>query len=230
MRKGLFVCMALVMFTAVSIVGPGSAVAFECITAQEAYDMVSSGQATLIDVRTLEECLWVGSPALEPGGNPIAYVIPWQITTISETGSRTTVLNPNFNALVQQTFPDTSQTLITLCRSGHRSTYSAERLESLGYNNVYEIDNILKEAASYPGGCGGFQGSNYGDAYNGYRGYPERLPVNKSPWKITVETNTANINNPEDSVSWMDTGLPITQKINQTKIPQLPAATIEDIE
>ena len=53
--------------------------AFDTITAQEAYDMVSSSQASIIDVRTLEEHLFVGGPALVPGGDPIAYLIPWKI-------------------------------------------------------------------------------------------------------------------------------------------------------
>jgi len=27
----------------------------------------------MIDTRTLEECYWVGSPALEPDGMPVAF-------------------------------------------------------------------------------------------------------------------------------------------------------------
>lgn len=49
MKKKLFA--VLVVFTAVLAIGVGSATAFENVTAQEAYDMVNSGQATLIDVR-----------------------------------------------------------------------------------------------------------------------------------------------------------------------------------
>jgi rhodanese-related sulfurtransferase len=222
MEKKLFKCIALIMFTAVLVICVGSAAAFEQITAKEAYDMVNSGQATIIDVRTLEEAVWVGSPALVPGGNPIAYLIPWEFWTgVDANGNSTYEPNPDFNALIEQTFPDNGQALITMCRSGHRSTKAAERLEDLGYTNVYEIDNFLKEISSYPGGNGGFQGSNYSNNYNGYRGYPDRLPVNSSPWKTTLETKTYRINNPDDSVSWMDTGLPITQKIDPEMIPTI---------
>ena len=160
--------------TAVLTIGVGSAAAFEQITAQEAYDMVSSDQATLIDVRTLEEVVWVGSPALEPGGTPIAYLIPWKFWTgVDADGKSTWNLNDNFGDLVLQEFgEDKSQALITMCRSGHRSTYAAEELELLGFTNVYEMDNPLKEEEAYPGGRGGFQGTNYKNVYNGYRGYP----------------------------------------------------------
>ncbi len=221
MKKNYLSILKLAIFTAVLAMIVGNAGAFQNITAQEAYDMVNNGQATLIDVRTLEEAVWVGSPALVPGGNPIAYLIPWQFWTgVDENGKSTYVLNPDFDALIEKTFgDDKGHALIAMCRSGHRSTYAAERLEELGYTNVYELDNARMEVEKYPGGCGGFQGSDYKGAYDGYRGYPERLPVNSSPWKTTLETETYSINNLDDSVSWMDTGLPITQKIDLTKIP-----------
>ena len=92
MKKKLFALLVMSVF----VVGVGSAAAVEQITAQEAYDMVNSGQATLIDVRTLEECYWVGSPALVPGGDPIAVVIPWQIITIDNSGTVTKEENPDF--------------------------------------------------------------------------------------------------------------------------------------
>ena len=57
---------------------------------------------------------------------------------------------------------------------------------------------------------GGFQGNSYGSDYDGYTGYPARLPHNQNPRKVTVQTSTDRIRNPESSVSWMDTGLPIT--------------------
>jgi rhodanese-related sulfurtransferase len=180
-------------------------------------------------VRTLEECYWVGMPAKydDVTGElvPIAVVIPWEIKTIDNQGKVTTTDNPDFNNLVLQEF-DEDQALITMCRSGGRSTYAAERLESLDFTNVYELDNALTEIESYPGGKGGFQGSNYKNTYgeyafDGYRGHPERLPENNSPWKITVETVTEDINNAEDSVSWKDTGLPITQKVDPSLIPTL---------
>ena len=218
MKKKLFALLVM----SVLVVGVGSAAAVEQITAQEAYDMVNSGQATLIDLRTLEECYWVGSPALVPGGDPIAVVIPWQIITIDNSGTVTKEYNSDFDTLVWQEFgDDKDQALIVICRSGKRSTAAAEELEQLGFTNLYEIDNYLREKEDNVGGRGGFQGTSYKNTYDGYRGHPERLPENNSVWKITVETYTEDINNTEDSVSWMDTGLPITQKIDPYLIPTL---------
>ena len=211
----------LVAFTVVLVIGVGSTTAFENVTAQEAYDMVNSGQATLIDVRTLEEVVWVGSPALVPGGDPIAYLIPWKFWTgVDQKGKSTYEPNENFNALVKQEFSE-DQVLITMCLMGKRGTAAAQRLETLGFTNVYELDNALKEEENGYGGCGGFQGTNYSNTYDGYRGHPERLPENNSPWKITVESVTEDINNAEDSVSWKDTGLPITQAVKPDLIPTL---------
>lgn len=211
----------LVAFTVVLVIGVGSATAFENVTAQEAYDMVNSGQATLIDVRTLEEVVWVGSPALVPGGDPIAYLIPWKFWTgVDQRGESTYEPNEDFDALVEQGFSK-DQVLITMCLMGKRGTAAAQRLETLDFTNVYELDNALKEEENGYGGCGGFQGTNYSNTYDGYRGHPERLPENNSPWKITVETVTEDINNAEDSVSWKDTGLPITQAVDPNLIPTL---------
>ena len=220
MKKKLFALLVILVL----VVGVGSAAAVEQITAQEAYDMVNSGQATLIDLRTLEECYWVGSPALVPGGDPIAVVIPWQIITIDNSGTVNKEDNFDFDTLVLQEFgEDNDQALIVMCRSGKRSTGAAEELEGLGFTNLYEIDNYLKEGEEEGsvGGRGGFQGTSYNNTYDGYRGHPERLPENNSLWKINVEIYTEDINNTEDSVSWMDTGLPITQKIDPYLIPTL---------
>lgn len=58
--------------------------AFKQITAREACDMVNSGQAKLVDVRTLEKCFWVGMPDVAGGG---LYVIPFQTKTIAPDGT-----------------------------------------------------------------------------------------------------------------------------------------------
>lgn len=216
MGKKLFTRLPLIILAVMLVMTVGSAAAVKNITAQETYDMVKGGEATLIDVRTLAEAAWVGSPALVAGGDPIAYLIPWMNWKgVDENGRSIMLMNPDFDALIEQTFgDDKNQTLIFMCLCGGRSLRAANRLESLGYTNVYNLDNPLK-------GCrGGFLGSNYGVTYDGYGGYPGRLPSNGLP-QITVQTDTDKINNPDDSVSWMDTGLPITRKIDPAKIPQL---------
>ncbi len=210
----------LYMFVSMLVLGSGLAFAYENITADEAYDMVNSGEAILIDVRTLEECLWLGMPDVAYGG---LYVIPWLTKTILADGTVETVdPNPYFDDIVLQEFDDEpAQALITMCRSGGRSTKAAMKLESLGFTNVYELDNALKEAENDKGGRGGFQGTSYDSSYDGYRGYPYRLPYNRSRKQITVQISTDRIRNPESSVSWMDTGLPITQALSDAIIPAL---------
>lgn len=224
-RKALSSLLFLVLLVLVtlSFTSSGNVAAFDLITAQEAYDMVANSQAKLIDVRTLEEYVFVGSPALEPGGDPIAYLIPWEhLEGIDESGNNEYRINPDFNELIEQTFGnDKSQALIIICRSGNRSTYAANRMEELGFSNIYEVDNKLREMTSYPGGRGGFQGSSYHSSYSGYRGYPGRLPEGLGSSIIKVQTSTDNIDSEDDSVSWMDTGLPMTQKADPDKIPKI---------
>lgn len=222
MKKNFYVNIILVLFSVILATGIRCSSAYELITAQEAYDMVSAVQAIIIDVRTLEESVFVGSPALEPEGESIAYLIPWKIFEgIDENGSKKFRDNPDFDTLVNQTFGnDKTQPLITMCASGIRSSFAAQRLESLGFTNVFEIDNKLKETSNYPGGVGGgFQGSSYNGLYDGYKGYPDRLDNGSSD--ITLETVTNDIDNENDSVSWMDTGLPITHKNDPNKIPKV---------
>ncbi|BHH83616.1 rhodanese-like domain-containing protein [Desulforhopalus sp. 52FAK] len=216
MKSKLLLC-TIVSFI---ILGSGFTFAYENVTAEEAYYMVNDGYAILIDVRTLEECSWVGMPYVGIDG---LYVIPWLTKTFSADGTVVTENNPNFGALALQEFGnDKDQALITMCRSGGRSTAAALFLEDLGFTNIYELDNILKEEENSKGGRGGFQGTLYDNVYEGYRGYPTRLPQNRSPHKVTVQTRTDRIENPESSVSWMDTGLPVTQDLADAIIPVLP--------
>lgn len=223
MKKNVFISLVLLMSLTLFFLGMGNVAAFDLITAKEAYDMVANGQAILIDVRTLEEYVFVGSPALEPEGDPIAYLISWEhLEGIDEYGQNEYRVNSDFDALIEQTFGyDKNQALIIICRSGNRSSYAADRMEELGYSNIYEVDNKLREMTSYPGGRGGFQGSSYNSSYNGYRGYPGRLHSEQGASDIKVQTVTNNIDSEDDSVSWMDSGLPITQKTDPDKIPKI---------
>lgn len=210
MKLKTFTVLAIAVFM-VSVMAIGSAKAFNQITAQEAYDMLTidvgvvttdvdgpklkEDKSFLIDVRTLEECYWVGSPA-DANGNPIAYNFPYKLWTSRidcETGKpilRT--VERLFGFFIRRTFPDKDTRLILMCRSGKRTDDAAEYLKTtLGYNNIYEIDRSDKT------GRGGFQGSSKSSppGFEGYRGWPGRSV-------------------PEESVSWMDTGLPITQTLN----------------
>ena len=80
--------------------------------------------------------------------------------------------------------------IILMCRSGKRTSevYNVTIFNYILFDAVYEIDQ-----PDGKNGSGGFQGTSYGDAYNGYRGFPERKTSFRDP----------------EPVSWSDAGLPI---------------------
>ena len=129
--------------------------------------------------------------------SPIAINIPYKLW--DETTAKTS-LNPDFNDKIRDLATiDDVDVLIVFCRSGSRSSTCGTEIENVGlFSAVYEIDDPTLGSA---GGVGGFEGSAYGDVYNGYHGFPGRLTeVQAVP-----------------SVSWKDTGLPI--KIGVSPIP-----------
>ena len=77
-------------------------------------------------------------------------------------------------------------TIILMCRSGGRS--GKRDFNTSLFKAIYEIDQPDGKS-----GRGGFEGTTYGNVYNGYRGFPGR--------------HTNNQEHP--SVSWTDAGLPI---------------------
>ncbi len=93
--------------------------------------------------------------------------------------------NPDFAATIESLSAD-YDVLILMCRSGKRSNTRA--FDTSLFDAVYEIDD-----PNGTNGHGGFQGTSYGDVYNGYRGYPGR--------------NTQSQDTP--SASWSDAGLPV---------------------
>lgn len=107
--------------------------------------------------------------------------------------------NDNFEAEIEAlATPDGEVVIILMCRSGKRTTDCVAGLTTSLFKAVYEIDRSDKN------GRGGFQGTSYGNDYNGYRGFPKR-PTSFQDYK---------------SVSWNDAGLPI-------KIGVCPAPSVE---
>lgn len=189
MKKRMILSIVVTMICFAPLLVLDNAMAYEHMTAKEAFTFwLTHEDAVLLDVRTLEELNWVGSPAydFEDGAGlvPISIVIPWQFEIISDNGTITTVQNKKFERIVERHF-ELGRPIIIFCRSGGRSSAAAEALEAVGYTHIAEIDT---EA----GGEGGFQG---GKNDSGYRGYPGRLES-------------------DYQVSWMDSGLPVTQKID----------------
>ena len=99
MKRRDSVIIVLCLFLLFIFWGTKGLQAYNLVTAQEAFDMVSAGEASLIDVRTLEEYVFVGSPALEGGGDPIAYLIEWEsLEGTNENGDLIFKNNPDFLA------------------------------------------------------------------------------------------------------------------------------------
>ena len=149
--KKTIVLAVLALVTAVS-----SASAFQNITPAQAYGMLTSGQAVMLDVRTTEEWAWVGHPGankLGEGAEIAANV--FNIAYEIEKPGRGFELTPNnlFLGDVAKMNLSSAQAIITICRSGSRSVAAALALEANGYTNLY---NVL----------GGFEG---GTDANGYR-------------------------------------------------------------
>ena len=172
-----------------------SVFALENITAKEAYEMVCKGDAVLIDIRTIEEAVFVGVPSCEPSGKQLAYLIPYNVWdgSIPVIEPKKLPKNPDFLKLIEKTFPDKDKTLITMCREGNRCDMAVFEISKLGYKKVYQID-------SENGGCGGFSGSLYFGEYAGH----EARPCDKT-----------------EKVSWREMGLPITLDLDPEKIPKL---------
>ncbi len=194
LNKNIFLIVSLIV-TGLLLSINFSAYTFSNITAEEAYEMVCNGEAVLIDIRTIEEAVFVGVPACEDSGKQIAYLIPYNIWdgSIPVIEPKDLPLNPDFQKLIEQTFPDKEQTLITMCREGNRCDAAVFEIRDLGYKNVYQID-------SSSGGCGGFSGSIYYGEYSGYEA---------EPCDIT------------ERVSWREMDLPTTLELDPEMIPQL---------
>ena len=73
------------------------------------------GEAVLIDIRTIEEAVFVGVPAqCEPFGEQLAYLIPFNVWdgSIPVIEPKALPRNPDFLKIIEKTFPDKEKTLI----------------------------------------------------------------------------------------------------------------------
>lgn len=92
---------------------------------QQAWTLISSGAASLLDVRTGEERKFVGHV---PGGLHVAWATGTALTR-----------NPRFVREVEAKVKDKSTVLLLLCRSGKRSVAAAEVLAKAGFSNVFNV-------------------------------------------------------------------------------------------
>lgn len=95
------------------------------LSPQAAWDLVRTGRAILLDVRTLEERTYVGHV-------PGALNVAWATGTAMNR-------NPHFVRQVQQQIPAKDATVVVLCRSGKRSARAAAALTLAGYTHVFNV-------------------------------------------------------------------------------------------
>lgn len=90
-----------------------------------AWDLASSGQALLVDVRSNEERVFVGHV---PGSLHVAWASGTALTR-----------NPRFVRELEAAVGGKDQTVLLLCRSGKRSALAAEAASKAGMARVFNV-------------------------------------------------------------------------------------------
>ena len=102
------------------------------VSAAECWDALSAEpNATLIDVRTQAEWVFVGLPNLQ--------TINKKINTISWKMYPTLELNPDFVGMVESVAPNKDTPLYFLCKTGGRSLDAAIAMTQAGYSHCYNV-------------------------------------------------------------------------------------------
>lgn len=186
----------LLLAAAALVAHPAGARAFQFVSAEQGNQLILSGDAVLLDVRTVQEARVVGSPAAVPGGEPLGYLIPYEL----RLGRNAAVENPFFAGAVEQALGDAKdEPVIIICHTGRRATAAAAELEALGFTQVLVMDDPVN-----PGNTGGF-----GGAYaTSYRGWPVLLPGGDPG---------------AEGVTWLGSGLPVTNSVDPSRIFAFPA-------
>jgi rhodanese-related sulfurtransferase len=173
MRKKLVVVLAgfFILLSSISVVIAQTAPpsdpkkhteAGKYVTSPEAYEMWKANpeKVKILDCRIQEEYAFVGHPAM-------AYNIPSRLWTgkwNEEKKDYDLQDNPDFEAQVSKKLAK-EDTILVMCRSGHRSAASVNRLTKAGFKNVYNIVD-------------GFEGDKISDAESYFNG--KRM---KNGWK-----------------------------------------------
>jgi rhodanese-related sulfurtransferase len=106
------------------------------VTAKETYEnwKANPEKIKILDVRTLEEYLYIGHPAM-------AWLVPLALQSYewdAEKKEFPMKINPEFLKIIKTLF-DPSDIIMATCRSGGRSAMAANLLAQAGYKNVYNI-------------------------------------------------------------------------------------------
>jgi rhodanese-related sulfurtransferase len=102
------------------------------VTPTEAWKVLAEDpKATLVDVRTQPELLYVGIPDLSSLDKAPLFV-PWKVFPRME-------VNPDFVRQVADGGVDPDTPLLFLCRSGHRSKDAAIAMTAAGFKKCYNV-------------------------------------------------------------------------------------------
>ena len=93
--------------------------------------LTEDSKAVLVDVRTMAEWTYVGTPDLSSLGKRPLLV---EFQTFPERD-----LNPSFVADVARAVPDKEAPILFLCRSGARSAAAAALATARGYSRCYNV-------------------------------------------------------------------------------------------
>ena len=96
-----------------------SKAAYHKLSAEEAYEMMTSQEVVVVDVRTREE--------YDGGHIENAVLVP----------------NESIGSEMPEALPDKEAPLLVYCRSGRRSKDAAEKLLALGYQSVYDFGGVI---------------------------------------------------------------------------------------
>jgi len=160
-RKLTLVCCLVLVFAAyVSAEGPlpkdekKHTTIGKYVTAADAYEMwkANPDKVKVLDVRTPEEYVFVGHA-------PMAHNVPiqlWAGKFNAEKKDFPLADNPDFEAQLKKRFGE-QDTIIAMCRSGHRSAVAINRMAKAGFVNVYNVvdgyegDKIADEDSYFKG-------------------------------------------------------------------------------
>lgn len=93
--------------------------AYHKITAEEAKEMMDSGDVTVVDVRRAEE--------YEQAHIPGAVLVP----------------NESIGEEQPEELPDKDAAILVHCRTGVRSKQASDKLVKMGYTNIYDFGGIV---------------------------------------------------------------------------------------
>lgn len=102
------------------------------ISVREAWNILASDpRAELIDVRTVPEWSFVGTPDLRSLGKEVV-TCSWRVYPMMQ-------INQNFVSQLIKSFSEKDTPLLFICRSGGRSLDAAITMSEAGYTSCYNI-------------------------------------------------------------------------------------------